>query len=187
MASEVNALKANLTKLGVAWDRFLDASLVISAMAVVTASGLTLLDIVSRQFFNSAQGWAIEISEYSLVYIAFFGAAWLLREEGHIKVELLVEVLSPRHQALLGVATSLVGVVVTGVLAYFGTTTTIQEYVAGTTMYESPLKPPLYPLLIPIPIGAASLSIQFMRRTYGYYCTWQAEKARRPPRQQEVG
>jgi C4-dicarboxylate transporter DctQ subunit len=173
-------VKTRLTKLGVAWDRFLDASLVVSAAAVVTATLLTLSDIVSRQFFGAAQGWAIEISEYSLVYIAFFGAAWLLREEGHIKVEVVVEVLKSRHQALLGIATSFVGVVVTGLLAYFATTTTINEYLAGTYMYESPLKPPLYALLIPIPVGATALCIQFMRRTYGYYCKWETEKADMP-------
>ena len=166
-------MKVILTKLGVAWDRFLDVSLLISATAVVLASLLTLSDIASRQFFASAQGWAIEISEYCLLYVAFFGAAWLLREDGHVKVEVVVEVLSARHQALLGVVTSVVGVLVTGVLAYFATTTTIMEYLAGTKMYESPLKPPLYPLLIPIPVGAASLCIQFMRRTCGYWRTWQ--------------
>ncbi len=166
-------MKVILTKLGAAWDRFLDVSMVISAAAVVLASLLTLSDITSRQFFASAQGWAIEISEYCLLYLAFFGAAWLLREDGHVKVEVVVEVLGPRKQALLGVVTSVVGVLVTGVLAYFATTTTVMEYLAGTRMYESPLKPPLYPLLIPIPVGAASLCIQFMRRTCGYYRRWQ--------------
>ena len=166
-------MKDILTKLSAAWDRFLDVSMVISAMAVVLASLFTLSDIASRQFFASALGWAIEISEYCLLYLAFFGAAWLLREDGHVKVEVVVEVLSARNQALLGVATSIVGVLVTGVLAYFATTTTLDEYLAGTKMYESPLKPPLYPLLIPIPVGAASLCIQFMRRTCGHYRRWQ--------------
>ena len=85
-----------------------------------------------------------------------------------------MEVLGPRSQAFLGVVDlGIVGVLVTGVLAYFATTTTVMEYMAGTKMYESPLKPPLYPLLIPIPVGAASLCIQFMRRTCGYYRRWQ--------------
>lgn len=166
-------MKVFLTKLGAVWDRFLDVSMLVSAVAVVLASLLTLSDIASRQFFASAQGWAIEIAEYCLLYLAFFGAAWLLREDGHVKVEVVVEVLGPRSQAFLGMATSAVGVLVTGVLAYFATTTTIMEYMAGTKMYESPLKPPLYPLLIPIPVGAASLCIQFMRRTCGYYRRWQ--------------
>ncbi len=166
-------MKVFLTKLGAAWDRFLDVSMLVSAVAVVLASLLTLSDIASRQFFASAQGWAIEIAEYCLLYLAFFGAAWLLREDGHVKVEVVVEVLGAKSQAFLGVATSAVGVLVTGVLAYFATTTTIMEYMADTRMYESPLKPPLYPLLIPIPVGAASLCIQFMRRTCGYYRRWQ--------------
>ena len=176
-------MKVFLTKLGAAWDRFLDVSLLISAAAVVLASLLTLSDITSRQFFASAQGWAIEIAEYCLLYLAFFGAAWLLREDGHVKVEVVVEVLGARSQALLGVITSVVGVLVTGVLAYFATTTTFMEYMAGTRMYESPLKPPLYPLLIPIPVGAASLCIQFMRRTCDYYRRWQ--NARTAPEARE--
>ena len=166
-------MKVFLTKLGAAWDRFLDISMVVSAAAVVLASLLTLSDIASRQFFASAQGWAIEVAEYCLLYLAFFGAAWLLREDGHVKVEVVVEVLSRRNQALLGVMTSAVGVLVTGILAYFATTTTVMEYTAGTRMYESPLKPPLYPLLIPIPVGAASLCIQFVRRTCSHYRRWQ--------------
>ena len=174
-------MKVFLTRLGAAWDRFLDVSMVVSAAAVVLASLFTLSDIASRQFFASAQGWAIEIAEYCLLYLAFFGAAWLLREDGHVKVEVVVEVLGARSQALLGVMTSAVGVLVTGILAYFATTTTVMEYMAGTRMYESPLKPPLYPLLIPIPVGAASLCVQFLRRTCGYYRRWQDARTASAP------
>jgi len=174
---EINAVRGKLAKLGIAWDKCLDALFVVSAAAVVSATLLTLSDIVSRQFFGSAQGWAIEISEYSLVYMAFFGAAWLLREEGHIKVEIIVELLNARHQALMGVATSSVGVVVTAALAYFGSVTTIEEYLAGTVRTESPIKPFLYPLLLPIPVGAAALCIQFLRRTTTYFNQWKMGKA----------
>lgn len=165
-----------MKSLVVAWDRILDASLVVSAAGVVASTFLTLSDIVGRQFFGAAQGWAIEISEYSLVYIAFFGAAWLLREEGHVMVEVVVELLSPRRQALIGMATSCVGVVVTGALAYFGAATTIGEYLAGTVRTETPLKPFFYPLLIPIPVGSAALCVQFARRTCAYLQQWKGEK-----------
>ena len=183
---EINAVMAKLAKLSVAWDKFLDASLVVSAAAVVVATLLTLDDIVSRQFFGSAQGWAIEISEYSLVYMAFLGAAWLLREEGHVKVEIIVELLKARHQALMGVATSFVGAVVSAALTYFGAVTTLDEYLSGTFMYESPLKPPVYTLLIPIPVGTAALCIQFLRRTYTYFCQWKMEEASKPAKNRDV-
>lgn len=172
-------MKAETGKLSVAWDKFLDASLVVTAAAVVTATLLTLADIVARQFFGTALGWAIEISEYSLVYITFFGAAWLLREEGHVKVEIVVELLNARHQALIELATSFVGLIVSAALTYFSAVTTIKEYLSGTVQIESPLKPALYLLLIPIPVGAAALCIQFIRRTYTFYCRWKFESTSR--------
>lgn len=175
-----------MKKLVAVWDRLLDAALVLSAAAIVAATLLTLTDIVGRQFFRAAQGWAIEISEYSLVYLAFLGAAWLLREDGHIKVEILVERFSARRAAMIGMGTSFLGIVVTASLAYFGATTTIEEYLAGTVLTESPLKPPLYPLLLPIPIGAAALCVQFVRRTYRYFFQWKTGKPRRVAEQTDA-
>ncbi len=182
----MNTIRAKLTQLSVAWDKFLDVLLVLAATAVVAATLLTLSDIVSRQFFNTAQGWAIEISEYSLVYMAFLGAAWLLKEEGHIKVEIIIELLNKRHQALMGVATSFIGVVISAVLTYFGAKTTLDEYLAGTYMYESPLQPPLYLLLIPIPVGTAALCIQFLCRIRKYFCQWKMEKSSKPAKSRDV-
>ena len=58
-------------------------------------------EVFMRYFLNRPTLWTLEISEYSLVYITFLGAAWVLRKDGHVKIDLLVRVLKPRSQIIL--------------------------------------------------------------------------------------
>jgi len=75
-------------------------------MLIVTA------DVVSREFFNYPIEWVLEISQLILPAIVFLGAAWLLKNEGHVAMDVVVSRLSTRGQALLNAVTSIIGVII---------------------------------------------------------------------------
>jgi TRAP-type C4-dicarboxylate transport system permease small subunit len=117
--------------------------------------------------------WVLETTEYILVWFTFLAAAWILKQEGHVKVEILVSRLNPRVQALLGIITSIIGVVLCSLLIVYGSQV-VWDFSQRNLLMDSLLEPPKAPLLAIIPIGSFFLLIQFLRRSYGYLESWKA-------------
>ena len=144
------------------------------------ASGITLViffsvctELFMRNFLNRPQIWSVEVTEYSMLYITFLGAAWLLREEGHVSLDILDVFLKPRARALLNSATSILGVLVCLVLVVFGTYSTWLHYEKGLRTFSA-MELLKWPFLAVIPLGSLLLVIQFSRRAHGYWKTFRS-------------
>ncbi len=120
-------------------------------------------DVVLRTFFDYPQVWVTEVTECILLYITFLASAWLLREEAHVSVDIVIDHLKPWTVAFLGIISSLIGVFVSVVLTVFGTRVTWDYYQRGVYT-PSALEVPVYLILLVIPIGSLLLSAQFIRR-----------------------
>ena len=100
-----------------------------------------------------------EIWEYSLLYITLLGAAWLLRKEGHVNMDIFYNRLSPRKRAILDVLTAsffffFIGLMLWkgGILAWesiikLDTSPTVNRYL-------------LYPVKMVIPVAAVLLLLE---------------------------
>ena len=159
-----------VTKASVIFDRFLDALTYALTALFVLIWLVVCFNIISR-YLGHPQNWALEVSEYSLVAICFLCAAWLLREEGHIVIDIVIGRLKPSHQALLNGIVSVIGAVACLILTYYGTLATLEAFTLNIRQY-SPLSPPKYPLLAMVPAGGLLLFIQFLRRSYRFIRSW---------------
>lgn len=131
-------------------------------LALVTLS--VCLEVFLRYFLNRPQVWVIELSEYALLYITFLSAAWVLRHEGHIAVDLFLNVLGDRGRARCGLLSDIICVTVSLVLSVHGLRVTWRYFSQGLynpTILEIPTA---YILMI-IPIGGLALLIQAVRST----------------------
>ena len=140
---------------------------VLAAVLMVFILFLIVAEVVSRGFWNHPIPGVIEATAFSLLYITFLGTAWVLREERHVKIDLVLTRLKPANQALLNMITSLISAIVCLVIAWFAVKATWTSFELG---YTSPtdLAFPKWILLSVIPVGSFMLSIQFLRRAYGY-------------------
>ncbi|MGI9462550.1 MAG: TRAP transporter small permease, partial [Aestuariivirgaceae bacterium] len=75
-------------------------------------------DVITRFFFDFASPWAFDLSEYALVWITFLGAPWVLLQDRHVRIEILVERLPAAAQRILGILVSLVAIAICSVLAW---------------------------------------------------------------------
>ena len=115
--------------------------------------------------------WVVETAEYSLLYMTFLGTAWVLKREGHVKMDLVLNRLKPGIQAILNIITSISGAVITLVVAWYGIQTTWDNFVDGS--YElTPMEFPTALIMVIVPIGSFMLFIQFVRRAHGYFRSW---------------
>lgn len=143
--------------------------IIMNIMASIAAAliGFLLLSIsyatISRYLFNEPLAKLIEISSYGLVYVAFLAAPWLLRQDGHIRVDLVLNQLSEKGQAKLNVFNDFVGFIVSSVVFYFSLLVTLSNFTNDVRVMDS-LNTPQYLLVVAIPLGSLFLAIQFIRR-----------------------
>lgn len=153
-----------LTKLDSVFNRIIDvmagAACVILAFAFLSVCA----DVAMRYFLNRPMVWVVEITEESLLYITFLGAAWVLKREEHVRVDIVLNRLKLKTQAWLGIVSSIVGIVISLVLVYYGARVTWDQWVRGVYWTTTLSIPNAYYLVI-IPIGSFLLLIQFLRRT----------------------
>jgi C4-dicarboxylate transporter, DctQ subunit len=134
------------------------------AGAILVVMGVSILiEIVMRYFFNQPTRWVVEFSEYMLLYMAFLAGAWVLRSDGHVKVDMLVEVLPLRIQAVLHRVTSGVGALVCGLFFGFSAVFTWETFESGEVLFRA-VHVPKWMVLAVIPVGLLLLTLQFIRR-----------------------
>jgi TRAP-type C4-dicarboxylate transport system permease small subunit len=128
----------------------------------------TCMDVLLRYAFNRPISWMLEVTEYAMLYIPFLGAALVLKEDGHIRIDLVITFLSERSRGWLNVLTSFVGGMVMLTYTWFGAQVTLDYFKRGVPSLES-LKTPMFLILMIIPIGGLLFSLQFFRQMKGYY------------------
>jgi len=157
------------------FDFILDAFIFLSAVILAFIMLSVCWDVIARAVASKPLKWALEFSEYSLLYICFLGAAWVLKKERHVTSDLLLIRLKPKNQAFLAIITSVIGAIVCMILTWFGADVAIEKLQIGA-FQPTVIKPPDFPLFIIIPIGYCLISIQFLRRAYKNLQFWKSSK-----------
>lgn len=149
------------------FDRLLDVMIFLAGIMLVFIAFSVCLEVILRTFFNHSLAWVTEITEIMLLYITFFGSAWVLREEGHVMVDILLIRLKPLKIAALGIITSILGIFVSIVLVFYGFKSTL-ACINKSLYTATTLEIPLFLIIGVIPLGALMLFVQFVRRTFKF-------------------
>lgn len=118
-----------------------------------------------RFFLNNPIAWITEITEYTLLYITFLGAPWLLEQHGHVRLDLVLNMLSKKYSNLLEILSNVLGAVISIVLTWYGFWTVLDLYQRGITVINI-LKIQKYIIIMIIPISGFLLTIGFLKLTY---------------------
>ncbi len=151
-----------------AFDRLNDYLAIVAQVVVAYMVISITFQVVTRYFFNWVPAGLMETWEYGLMYVPFLGAAWLLKREGHVVMDVLIRAFKPGTQAVLNTTTSVLAGLACLIFAWFSGAMVIETFIAGYTDVESVLQVPDWAIIIIIPFGMALLFIQFMRRAYGF-------------------
>jgi TRAP-type C4-dicarboxylate transport system permease small subunit len=120
-------------------------------------------EVFSRYFLGRGTVWVIEFSEYALLYMTFLGAAWLLKKEGHVEMDIVVTALQPGTRRVLKAVTSAICGLVCLMLAWSGADVAL-DYLERGLHRPTLVAPPAFPLFVIIPIGFFLLFVQLLRR-----------------------
>jgi C4-dicarboxylate transporter, DctQ subunit len=138
---------------GMAWC----AALLIAAMMVVIT-----LDVVVRNLGYQSSAHFFTFTEYALLIVPCLGAPWLVREKGHVFVEILLMQLGARSRAALRLVIGVVCIAVCGVLAWYGFDVTLRDYLANEKDVRS-LDMPRWMIVGFVPLSFAMMALEFLR------------------------
>ena len=109
--------------------------------------------------------WTLQFTEYGLLWFTFLGAAWLLRDGGHIRIDTVISRLHAKRRRKVEIIDDLLGLVVSFAVFWFGTLHSIHLYQRGI-MEVKGIIVPKFPFFLIIPLGGLALFIQFVRNLY---------------------
>ena len=135
---------------------YLAAFLMVAMMAVIT------LDVILRNLGYQSSAHFFTFTEYALLIVPCLGAPWLVREKGHIYIEILLMALSPRVRARFTLLIGLVCIVVCAVVAWYGFTVTLNDFLQNEKDVRS-LDMPRWIVVGFIPLGFGMMALEFLR------------------------
>lgn len=140
------------------------------ATGLIGAMALTIgLEVLMRRVFSNSLPWVIQVNEYFVLAIPFLGGAWLLRQDGHTRLTLVLERVSPRTAIAMNVGTSLLAALVCGVLTWKMGGRVWDSLVDWTIIRGDGVNVPQVFVWWVLPFGFTMLGIQFLRDAYAGY------------------
>ena len=135
---------------------WLAGALMVAMMAMIVA------DVVLRNAGYQSSAHFFTFTEYFLLLIPLLGAPWLVREKGHIYIEVLIVALPQRLQRALMLAVVLACIAVAAILAWHGGAITVQDFAANEKDVRS-FDMPRWMLMASMPLAFGMMAVEFAR------------------------
>jgi C4-dicarboxylate transporter, DctQ subunit len=120
------------------------------------------IDVALRNLGYQSSAHFFTFTEYALLAVPCLGAPWLVREKGHIFVEILFMYLPSRQQAWLRFVIGVLCVVTCAILAWYGGVVTLSDFVNGEKDVRS-FDMPRWIVVGFIPLSFAMMAFEFLR------------------------
>ncbi len=144
------------------YDAVLQGMAVFAGVLMVAMMTMITADVVLRNLGSQSSSHLFTFTEYFLLLIPLFGAPWLVREKGHIYIEVLVATLPPRLRRRLMSAVVLACLVVCAVLAWYGGAITLQNFLQNEKDVRS-FDMPRWILMLSMPLSFGMMALEFLR------------------------
>ena len=120
------------------------------------------VDVIVRNMGFQSSAHLFTFTEYALLMVPCLGAPWLVREKGHVYVEIFLMSVGERFRRVMTFAVGLGCVLVCGLIAWYGFDVTWTNYVRSDVDVRS-MDMPRWMVVIFIPIGFLMMGIEFLR------------------------
>ena len=140
-------------------DRISDWSGKIFSFLWLVVIIVIVTEVIRRYGFNSPTTYGHELTTYLCAFVYIIGGAYTLYLRGHVTVDIFYNRFSPRGKAILDIVTFPAFLVFIVILFWSG----FDRAWGATMIHEtsgSPWNPPVYPVLLSIPLGAFLVLLQ---------------------------
>ena len=135
----------------------------IAAGALIAAMMIAIsVDVLLRNLGFQSSAHLFTFTEYALLIVPCLGAPWLVREKGHVYVEIGLMMLPPEARRRFTVLVGLACIAVCAVLAWYGVEVTLRNYKLRDIDVRS-MDMPRWMIVQFIPLAFAMMAIEFAR------------------------
>jgi TRAP-type C4-dicarboxylate transport system permease small subunit len=171
-------MKAPSAHRGLLWwgrlERWFIGALGLGALALAAHR------ILTRYVFTDwAVIWTDEVLVYMLIGATFVAGSLLVEEDAHVRADLVLRLLPPGAQRAVEIVNSTLALVFCALLCWFGLQVARDAWQLG----ERSLTPLAFPMWIYygcLPLGAALMTLRYLRRLARYL--WRFDAATMAPR-----
>jgi C4-dicarboxylate transporter DctQ subunit len=147
------------------FDRTVDGMAVLSGAVLLFINAAVCYAIAMRYFFSNPPIWVTQTTEYALLWIVFLATTWLLREKGHVNVDIVYSHLGDgTKRALDAIMYSIAGLAC-GVVFVCSVLYVQDCYINGVTDVRA-VTVPKWTVFAIIPLGSLFLTVQLFRMAW---------------------
>lgn len=145
---------------------------VLYAMAGIAGAMLVwlmisvIMSVTMRNLGMQPFAWLFTSSEYAIFYMTMFGAPWLVREKGHVHIELVTAALPPRARRIVSRTVAAICVAICALLAWKGGELMLTN-IARNDLDVRAYYFPKWILTLAFPISFGLMAIEFSRFVFG--------------------
>lgn len=99
---------------------FVGCESVIVCIGVLVATGVTFCNVIMRYFFHSPLMWAEELTRYIFIWVTFIGGSLCIRNNVHVKMNLLQVKLPAKAARILGIIVYVLCIIGSLMIAWLG-------------------------------------------------------------------
>ena len=147
-----------LRKIDAIIDNVSNVGSVLGGIFTGVMTAIITYAVVARYVLRQPVGWSEEFSNYLMVWAVFLGAAYALKEDAHIGVDLLLSKLPPRVKSFFLLFHCVIGLIFCSILLCKGVELVRYSIDLGNRSIATS-----FPLFIPqlaVPVGSAMLILQ---------------------------
>jgi C4-dicarboxylate transporter, DctQ subunit len=144
------------------YDSVLHGMALLAGVLMAAMMATICIDVVLRNLGYQSSAHLFTFSEYALLLIPCLGAPWLVREKGHVYVEIVLMYLSRERRQLMVRLIGIVCIVVCATLAWYGGEVTVRSFLRNDMDVRS-FDMPRWMLVGFIPLSFGMMAIEFLR------------------------
>jgi TRAP-type C4-dicarboxylate transport system permease small subunit len=163
----VNDMKKLVSAFNTIFDNTVKYFCYLAAATLVMTAIVISVDVILRYTLNKPLMWVFEGTEYALLFITFLSATFVLQQDQHVKLDLVLNAMGNKLRARFSAFISFIMAVVCLVITCSSTQYLIYLY-QNDVMIIKYYTIPQFTIYFIIPIGFFLLFIQSLKRAYNF-------------------
>ena len=133
----------------------------LGAALLFMVAAIICFEVTIRWLGGESQLWVIEVSEYTLLFITFLGAPYLLEKNMHVVMDLVYDTLSFTARRIMRMFNATIGFVLCLVLTVVGVSVVIEQFELGVRQVTV-MRPKSWWITAALPVGMGLMAVQFL-------------------------
>lgn len=155
-------------RLRAVFDQVLNASAYFCGVMLLIMTFSICYEVLMRHILGKPTSWVVDVSSFILVYITFLAAAWVLRDDRHVNVEIVMTHLQPKVKTTVNCFTSILAMLACIIFSWKAWELAWLSYQSRSKFYGG-IVVPEYIILWPVFFGSCLLSIMFALKAWQYF------------------